>query len=572
MAWRKGLVKRKPKGQSATVNLAVQISRFVLSLCRPMTALLLSLCFLGFAGAQRPKSSVTLLKGDITVRVFLEEPTIYMGGIFLLRIQVTAQGALGEKLVQSVQYELPSAWSDRVIQLTPSTDLETFERAGRTWTTVTHTHRLAPLQSGRIRFDGLQIVALREKFFIPTIEGLVLSGAYPEREAPSGPPVKLTTSVQPRYPFIGEQAIYTLRFAALPSVDFASPPTYEAPKVEGCWTEEFPEVARERQGNYEVQIVRLALFPFQEGKVQVGSAKVTVSLQGEPIPKELTTKVLSLTARPLPQPAPENFKNLVGRVLASVAVEPKSAAVGEVVTVRLRVEGTANLRNLEKAPPLSIPDARVGLPRDRWRIRERDGKLWFEREFEWHIVPLRKGILSVPSFRIPYFDPQAKRYKTASTQTVTVRVLPGTALPAVTEMPTEKRPIRIVLSATLPIIVAMLLAVIGIRYWQRQRWLSAVPVPDPQLRQTALTLRTQGTDAFRQAVRHWLREQIYQRTGVLLSPNDPPERVNQLLMEKGVSEVATRFASEVWERTGDPLSPDEALNLLQQVSEVPQRL
>lgn len=570
MAWRTGLVNGNQRGVWGDGNMGKITGDFL----SPLTALLLSFCLFGFAAAQRLKSSVTLRKGNITVRVFLEEPTVYIGGAFSLNIQVTAPGALGERLVQGTKYELPSAWSDRVIQLNTFTDVKTVEKGGQTWTVVTYTHRLAPrwLQSGRIRFDGLSVVVLREKFVIPTIEGLVLSGAYPEREAPSGPPVKLIASVQPRQIFVGEQVIYTLRFSALLSVDFVSNPTYEAPKVEGCWMEEFPRVERERHANYDVQIVRLALFPFREGEVRVGSAKVTVRVQGEPLSEELTTNILRFTARPLPQPSPEGFQNLVGKVVAKLTVNPQQVSVGEVVTVRLKVEGTANLRNLDKAPPLSISDARVGIPRDRTNVGERNGKLWFEREFEWRIVPLREGKLSIPSFRIPYFDPQARQYRIASTSPVTVRVLPGVTPPAVTQAPTEARPMLPLVSVALSLIAAMLLAAVGIRYWQRQRWLSAVPVPDPQLRQSALTLKTHGADAFRRSVRNWLREQIYQRTGVLLSPNESPDRVHQLLTEKGVGETAARFAREVWERTSETLSPEEALNLLQQISEVPQRL
>ncbi|MFA0775854.1 MAG: hypothetical protein THHGLFOP_001378, partial [Candidatus Fervidibacter sp.] len=43
-----------------------------------------------FSGAQAVRSSVTLRRENITVRVFLQEPTIPLGGIFLFRVQVTA--------------------------------------------------------------------------------------------------------------------------------------------------------------------------------------------------------------------------------------------------------------------------------------------------------------------------------------------------------------------------------------------------------------------------------------------------------------------------------------------------
>jgi len=102
--------------------------------------------------------------------------------------------------------------------------------------------------------------------------------------------------------------------------------------------------------------------------------------------------------------------------------------------------------------------------------------------------------------------------------------------------------------------------------------LAAVPVSDPQLRQTVLKLQQQDLKAFGREVRNWLREQIYQRTGVLLSPNDTPERVQQLLAAKGISDAAARSIREVWELTNQPLALDEAISLLKNASELPQRL
>lgn len=265
--------------------------------------------------------------------------------------------------------------------------------------------------------------------------------------------------------------------------------------------------------------------------------------------------------------------NLVGQVIASVTVMPDAVGLGETLTVKLRVEGTANLRNLEQAPSLSLPDAIVGLPRDRTAIVERDGKLWFIREFTWRVVPRKEGQLTIPSFRIPYFDPREKGYKFATTLPITVKVLPGAIVPAsVSPLVERKTFLPIIQVIGLVVLAALVVGILALRYWQQRRWLAAVPVPDPQLRQIVLTFRHQGSMAFGREVRNWLREQIYQRTGVLLSPNDSPERVQQLLASKGVSEAAARSIREVWELTNQQLAWDEAISLLKHASELPQRL
>jgi len=493
-----------------------------------------------------------------------------MGGVFLLKIQATAPGDL---YGDAVKFELPVFWADRVVQLSGVSDRETFERAGRIWTRITYTYRLAPLVLGKIRFDGLQVTVLKERFSIPTIEGMVVSGAAQEPVQSAGPAVKVSAKVVPTQAYVGEQIVYTLQFAALANVDFAQQPTYEAPSTEGFWVEEFPKIVRSYQSGYEVQKVMMALFPLRAGELTIGRSKVTVRLHGSSLPDEYQTGTLKVKVKPLPQPSPEGFQNLVGQVFASVTVEPETVGVGETLTVKLRVEGTANLRNLEQAPSLSLPEAVAGLPRERLSTTERDGKLWFVREFTWRVVPRKEGQLTIPSFRIPYFDPQAQRYKVASTEPVTVRVLPGAILPTSVSPTVERKTLSPMLSiAGLVAVVVLIVGAFGLRYWRQRRWLASVPVSDPQLKQTVLTFHQQGSTAFGRAVRDWLREQIYQRTGVLLSPNDPPERVQQLLMEKGVSEAAARSIREVWDLTNRSLAWDEAVSLLRHASELPQRL
>jgi hypothetical protein len=532
------------------------------------TAILLAA--LSLVEAQPLRSSVTLKRGSITLRVYLEEPKIPMGGIFLLKIQAVAPGDL---YGDAVKFELPVLWADRVVQLSAISERETFEREGRIWTRITYTYRLAPLVLGRVRFDGLQVTVLKERFFVPTIEGIVVSAATQEPEQPVGPPVKVNAKVSATRVFIGEQVVYTLQFSSLANIDFASQPTYEAPSTEGFWLEEFPQISRSYRGGYEVQQVRLALFPIREGVLRIGRAKVTVRLQGSPFPEELQTSPVEVKVKPLPQPAPEGFQNLVGTLYASVEALPETVGVRETLTVKLRVEGTANLRNLEQPPTLSVPNAVVGLPRTDLKLTERDGKLWFVREFTWRIVPQKEGQLTIPPFRIPYFDPKEQRYKFASTEPISVRVLPGAIITASVPPTPEPKPISPLLPAAgVVFLIALVASIVGFRYIQRRKWLTSVQVSDPQLRQAVLTFRERGAKEFGRAVREWLREQVYQRTGVLLSPNDPPEKVQQLLLTKGVSEAAVRAVKEVWEQTNNPMEWDEAVHLLQNASELPQRL
>ncbi len=538
---------------------------------RPLTVVLLVSFLIGrpLLAHSQTRSSVTLTQQGVTLKVYLRDSRITMGGVFLLSLETTLPGDI---TVPVIQADLPEHWSRDLIYLSDISDAEAVWIGNQQFTKITRVYRLQPLRPGTIRFSGLRVSVPPATFTVPTLTGYVVSGGGlgPEQPLPEKP-LRVEATANPRQPYLGQQVVYTLRLAVSPFVDLEPSPNYEPPQAEGFFAEDFPKVLRSFSGGYDVQSVRMAFFPLRSESLTIGSARVLARISGEPGIREMRTEPIRIRVRPLPQPLPAGFTNLVGRLEANLEVFPSRVPVGETLTVRLTLRGTAYLPALP-TPDLSVRDTRIPPPRQAIR-REvgPTGLLWFVRSFTWRIVPLKEGDLTIPPFRFPYLDPNGGIYRTAQTRPVTISVVPGSVPAAVgSETRPPKRSVQIWLLTGLGSVVA--LSVAGLLIYRRQKWLAQLGVDDPDLKQAALLLKREGPQAVGEGVRQWMREQIYQRTGILVSPAEKPERLLELLTRKGVSEAGARFASDVWARSLTSLNEDEALHLLRRAGEVPRRL
>ncbi|MCS7223239.1 MAG: BatD family protein [Armatimonadetes bacterium] len=542
----------------------------LLMVCRNgiWSALFFLLWCASVAGSQG-RSSVTLTKEGVTLKVYLKEPKITMGGVFLLTMETTLPGDI---TVPVIQAELPEKWSKDLIFLTDISDAETLWIGNQQFTKVTRIYRLAPLRSGTIRFDGLKVSVPPAYFTVPTLIGYVVSGSGIGRAEPvPQEPLKVSAVANPLTPYMGQQVVYTLRLLVSPFVDLEPSPNYEPPQAEGFFSEDYPRVVRVFSGGYDIQSVRIAFFPLKTGPLSIGSSRVLARVVGEPETRELRTNPLRLQVRPLPQPVPADFSNLVGKVQASLRIFPDRLPAGETLTIQLTLRGTAYLPGLP-TPTLTIADVLSPPPREEMRKEVGPtGLLWFQRSFTWRVVPRREGKLVVPSFRFSYLDPDGGIYRVAQTKPVTVTVLKGTGLAPLAVEGEAQRPTGLIWGLGAVILVGVG-AVLGFQYYRRGKWLAELAVDDPVLKQTALLLKKEGPGAVGEAIRQWIREQIYQRTGVLVSPSEKPERLQEMLTKRGVSEAAARFAREIWETALSALTDEEALLLLKRAQEVPRRL
>jgi hypothetical protein len=210
-----------------------------------------------------------------------------------------------------------------------------------------------------------------------------------------------------------------------------------APQYPGFWAENLenpktppPPESMTVQGQTltRVSIYRKLLFPTKAGPLtipaitlRIGIARQSFFDQGGAV--ERSTKPVAITVDPLPE-AP-GFSGAVGRFKAETSLDRPAVPFGEAATVRFRLEGTGNLKWVDRGPELAVPGAKVYPPQVKTDLRAETSGLLGTKTWEYVVVPETSGTLTVPALSFSYFDPGAERIVRAETAPLSLAVGPG---------------------------------------------------------------------------------------------------------------------------------------------------
>lgn len=256
-----------------------------------------------------------------------------------------------------------------------------------------------------------------------------------DRAPPSDSDVVLRASIDRAEVYVGEQVTLTLYLMA--RADVSGIESLQMPKLDGFWSE---EIASPTQISSETRTIdgvawrfyllrKRALFPLREGVLTIDPSQVDVQVGGpfsRRVKMRRTSAEAAVTVKALPPGAPAGFHPAsVGSWSLEAEAEPKVAAPGAPITVRVRASGQGNLGSLELPRLPSIDGMKAFDPTqtsDTDVARDRFGGA---RTQEYVLVPSRSGPFTIPSLELPYFDPETESYEVARTEPIRVTVLPG---------------------------------------------------------------------------------------------------------------------------------------------------
>ncbi|MBK8443620.1 MAG: protein BatD [Sphingobacteriales bacterium] len=225
---------------------------------------------------------------------------------------------------------------------------------------------------------------------------------------------------------IAEYAIYT----TVNIVDYA---TTEIPTFTGFWTEDItpqqlPAESVTQEGKrYTRQLLkRFAIFPQQaatlevpamsiEANFQVGGGSFGIFYDYEE--RKLTTNTEKLQVAELPsEGAPDSFQGAVGNFSVAQELDKSNASVGEVLQLKVTVEGSGTLPLLQ-APALQLP---VGMVQQAGEVQSdsdfqsaaQNKQLSGKRVFYYQITPTQKGNFTFNPLLFSFFNPQTRQYET----------------------------------------------------------------------------------------------------------------------------------------------------------------
>ncbi|HLY37555.1 MAG TPA: BatD family protein, partial [Candidatus Binatia bacterium] len=349
---------------------------------------------------------------EVTVQARLEPTNVGVGDAATLSIEINgAQNAAAP--------DVPAVDGLAVQYLGPSTQISIVN--GRMSQSVTHRYSVVATRAGRFTIGPVAVVVDGTRFDAAAVAlNATPPGTARPAEAPAGGDqlrLVLTTGksevyLHERVPLRLELWVGSVRVSELQYPTIAS---------DGVSIEKLPEQpAQRREGAYDVLSFASTLTPLRTGALTIGPASMGINALvrsrtrdpffgffGETQKRvDLRSGTVALSVLPLPEAdRPPDFTGAVGRFEMDVKAAPLEVAAGDPVTVTTTIRGAGDLASI--APPtIAASDALRVYP---VQPGQPSGT---QRTFEQVVIPLHAGTVALPEWRFPYFDPDARAYRT----------------------------------------------------------------------------------------------------------------------------------------------------------------
>jgi hypothetical protein len=266
--------------------------------------------------------------------------------------------------------------------------------------------------------------------------------------AAAAPVCLARAQVVPPGGFPGQQLVWRLEILRRPfttGVEWLEQPSFPGFRAE--WLPGQPELGVTLDGvDYLARVEERALFPERAGELVIAGTRLRCAVAGGP-PVDASPSAVRVRVSELPEAGrPEGFSGLVGALAVEIAARPSRLALGASTRLEVALRGDANLWDardpLTGAPGLDGVELFPARP----RLELEPGvQLAVRRTFAYDAVPQREGRLVIPGLRVPYFDPEQRRYQIATSPELAIEVGPrapergGAPAPRPAPVPQESR-------------------------------------------------------------------------------------------------------------------------------------
>jgi len=329
---------------------------------------------------------------------------------------------------------------------------------------LTYRYILMPKKAGTYPIEQIAVVHENKRFVADALEITVLDkgvATSPELEDQAGDgqggskDYFLEADVDDSKPYVGEQITFTLKFF-IAVQSFGSPELTE-PTLTGFWSEVlgnkpvyFQSINNRR---YKVVERKYALFPTQTGELTIGRALIRTTIaarnQGYKDPFDIFGNVfgrgtdvtvrsqpVTVKVRPLPeQGKPKDFTGTVGKFSITATIDKKEVEVNQPVTVVFKITGVGNVKSVAEPIMPNLPDFRIYRASSSENMTKLNDLLGGTKIFEEVFIPGQPGEQEIPAVSYNYFDPQAVKYRTISTQSFKIKVRKPEGFVASPEVP-----------------------------------------------------------------------------------------------------------------------------------------
>ncbi len=314
---------------------------------------------------------------------------------------------------------------------------------GKMTSGVDYTYFIVPQKSGKFQV-GPARVQIKGKTYSSNTAGLrVVKPA--EGKGGNRGPIFLTAELSNATVYVEEQTIYILKLHRQRNVRNIN---LNLPEAENLIFKQIAKPVEYRSTlngrNYQVLEVRYALVPSRAGSYTVDPARMSMTVLQErrrsnrsifedPFssfasgrPANIASKSLPLTVQPLPEKGkPPNFSGLVGKFEMWSKLDPVALKTGESATLTVSVSGKGNINRIPDPEMPELADVKIYADQPVLEsTQDRDG-LGGTKTMKWALVPEKDGHLEIPPVTVSFFDTENHVYKTLTSSSHTLSVLPG---------------------------------------------------------------------------------------------------------------------------------------------------
>jgi tetratricopeptide (TPR) repeat protein len=251
--------------------------------------------------------------------------------------------------------------------------------------------------------------------------------------------VRTSALALPETVFVGQQANYEVAVFLNETVRerLRRNPTFFPPDMQSMLAYDLPVRSDppRRQVNsrcFDALVYQRALFPLMPGRFAIPPAQLVYSLPlsasffaREETHELQTDSTVIVAIDPPASGRPADYGGAVGKLRVAAKIDTVGSRVGDPMTLTVRVSGTGNVK-LFPRPTVGLDWANIVKGDERVQVDTTTRKIAGAKEFDWVLTPKVAGELDLPPIRYTYFNPETRRYETASTDPAHVRVAPGT--------------------------------------------------------------------------------------------------------------------------------------------------
>ncbi len=397
---------------------------------------------------------------DVRVEASVNAERIGLEDVLELTLSISGGDADGEPELPPLEaFQVATRGTSRNVQLVN----------GRMSSSLSYVYQLLPQKEGRFEIGAATVRVGGVAYSTSPVRVEVVKGSLAARRprglgSPFDPfegfggarrrdlkleedDVFMRTEVSKTSLFQGEGAVVTYRLYSryVP----LGPEIADDPPLTGFWVEEVdlgsePSVERrtvEGKQYYSFPIKQRVVFPTQSGKLEIPPLTFSMAFRltsGDPFdaffarassPVILRSQPVTLEVARLPAPGRSaDFKGAVGRFELQAKVSQEEIAAGNPVTLTLSIAGNGNLRSIGSPELPELKGFRAFDPKTEEKASAGASGLEGEKSWEYVLVPESPGVKEVGPWRFQYFDPEDKKYVTASAGPLQIKVTGSAAV------------------------------------------------------------------------------------------------------------------------------------------------